>query len=129
MQRPGAILRRTGGKVGSAMVSTELFCVAITFASVFSVRLLLSCLVATTTPRRSTKDSGLLGGCADSFPPWCLVGNEGMDPYSSPYIVSNNSLHNPFPHSLLSTRESAASLPEQLSQIGEGREKSEGLRV
>ena len=28
-----------------------------------------------------------------------------MDPYSSPYIIPNNSLHNPFPHSLLSTRQ------------------------
>ena len=29
----------------------------------------------------------------------------GMDPYSSPYIIPNASLHNPFPHSLPSTRE------------------------
>ena len=28
-----------------------------------------------------------------------------MDPYSSPYIIPNNSPHNPFPHSLLSTRQ------------------------
>ena len=28
-----------------------------------------------------------------------------MDRYYSPYIVPNNRLHNPFPHSLLSTRE------------------------
>ena len=28
-----------------------------------------------------------------------------MDPYSSPYIIPNNSHYNPFPHSLLSTRE------------------------
>ena len=28
---------------------------------------------------------------------WCLVGNGGMDPYSSPYIIPNNSPHNPFP--------------------------------
>ena len=34
---------------------------------------------------------------------WCLVGNGGLDPYSSPYIIPNNSLHNPFPHSLLRT--------------------------
>ena len=26
-----------------------------------------------------------------------LVGNGGVDPYSSPYIIPNNSLHNPFP--------------------------------
>ena len=24
---------------------------------------------------------------------WCLVGNEGMDPYSSPYIIPIDSLH------------------------------------
>ena len=30
--------------------------------------------------------------------PWCLVGNGGMDPYSSPYIIPNDSPHNPFPH-------------------------------
>ena len=29
-----------------------------------------------------------------------------MDPYSSPYIIPNNSPHNPFPHSLLRTRQS-----------------------
>ena len=28
-----------------------------------------------------------------------------MDPYSSPYIIPNNCLHNPFPHSLLRTRQ------------------------
>ena len=28
-----------------------------------------------------------------------------MDPYSSPYIIPNNGPRNPFPHSLLSTRE------------------------
>ena len=36
---------------------------------------------------------------------WFLVGNGGMDPYSSPYIIPNNSLHNPFPHSPLRTRQ------------------------
>ena len=36
---------------------------------------------------------------------WCLVGNGGMDPHTSPYIIPNNSLHNPFPHSLLRTRQ------------------------
>ena len=38
----------------------------------------------------------------------CLVGLVGkgeLDPYSSLYIIPNNSPHNPFPHSLLSTRE------------------------
>ena len=34
---------------------------------------------------------------------WFLVGNEGMDPHSSPYIIPNNSPHNPLPHSPLST--------------------------
>ena len=28
-----------------------------------------------------------------------------MDPYGSPHIVPNTSLHNPFPHSLLRTRQ------------------------
>ena len=28
-----------------------------------------------------------------------------MDPYSSPYIIPNNSPHSPFPHSLLRTRQ------------------------
>ena len=32
-------------------------------------------------------------------------GNGGMDPYSSPYIIPNHSPNNPFPHSLLSTRQ------------------------
>ena len=36
---------------------------------------------------------------------WCLVRNGGMDPYSSPYIIPSNCLHNPFPHSLLRTRQ------------------------
>ena len=28
-----------------------------------------------------------------------------MDPYSSPYRIPNNGAHNPFPHSLLRTRQ------------------------
>ena len=28
-----------------------------------------------------------------------------MDPYSSPYILPNNGLHNEFPHSLLRARQ------------------------
>ena len=36
--------------------------------------------------------------------PWCLVGNGGTDPYSSPYTIPHNSPTH-FPHSLLSTRE------------------------
>ena len=32
-----------------------------------------------------------------------------MDPYTSPYIIPNNSLHNPFPHSLLRTRQPGSS--------------------
>ena len=39
--------------------------------------------------------------CAMShYSPWCLVGNGGMDPYSSPYIIPKSSPHNfipPFP--------------------------------
>ena len=31
-----------------------------------------------------------------------------MDPYSSPYIIPTNNPYNPFPHSLLSTRESCS---------------------
>ena len=40
-------------------------------------------------------------------PPDCqfLVGNGGIDPYSSPYIIPDNSLQNLFPHSLQSTRQ------------------------
>ena len=34
-----------------------------------------------------------------------------MDAYSSPYIIPNNSLHNPFPHSLLRTRQNKQALP------------------
>ena len=37
--------------------------------------------------------------------PWCLVGNGGMDPYSSPYIIPIDNPKDPFPHSLLSIRE------------------------
>ena len=51
---------------------------------------------------------------------WCLAGNGGMDPCSSPYIFPNNSPHNPFPHALLGTKQKkhgAWSLPEWL-QIG-----------
>ena len=34
-----------------------------------------------------------------------------MDPDSSPYIIPNNNPYNPFPHSLLSTRESIFTVP------------------
>ena len=34
-----------------------------------------------------------------------LVGNGGMDSYSSPYIIPTSSPHKPFPHSLLRTRQ------------------------
>ena len=30
-----------------------------------------------------------------------------MDPYSSPYITPNSSPHNPFPHTLLRTRQNS----------------------
>ena len=33
-----------------------------------------------------------------------------MDPNSSPEIIPNNSLHNPFPHSLLRTRQPTSAL-------------------
>ena len=50
---------------------------------------------------------------ARAVAPWCLVGNGGMDsydsplrvPYSSSLRVPYSSPYNPFPHSLLSTRE------------------------
>ena len=29
--------------------------------------------------------------------PWCLVGNGGMDPYSSPCMIPKNNPQNPFP--------------------------------
>ena len=38
-------------------------------------------------------------------PGWRETGNGGTDPYSSLYIIPNNSPHNPFPHSLLRTRQ------------------------
>ena len=37
--------------------------------------------------------------------PWFLVGNGGMDPYSSPYVITNIGPQYPFPHSLLRTRQ------------------------
>ena len=37
--------------------------------------------------------------------PWCSAGNGGMDPYSSPRTIPNTSLHNPFLHSRLRTRQ------------------------
>ena len=42
---------------------------------------------------------------------WCLVGNGGMDPYSSPYIIPNNRPHSPFPLSFLRTRQAIAASP------------------
>ena len=38
---------------------------------------------------------------------WFLVGNGGMDPFSSPYRIPNNSPPHPFPHSPLRTRQGA----------------------
>ena len=40
-----------------------------------------------------------------------------MDPYSSPYIIPNNSLHNPCPHSLLSTRKGSLDLGNKTLRI------------
>ena len=34
-----------------------------------------------------------------------------MDPYSSPDIIPNNSPHNPFPHSLVRTRQFSVECP------------------
>ena len=44
-------------------------------------------------------------GSVRKLTPWCLGGNGGMDPYSSPYIIPKNNPYVPFPHSLLSTKE------------------------
>ena len=49
-----------------------------------------------------------------------------MDPYASPYIIPNNSPHNPFPHSLLRTRQSAA---EDLKQRPVGTKQTGTLRL
>ena len=65
-------------------------------------------ITAARTARSSTRRSSEHGvsTCHRQKPstPWCLAGNGGVDPYTSPYIIPNNSPHNPFPHSLLSTR-------------------------
>ena len=39
-----------------------------------------------------------------------------MDPYSSPYIIPNNSPHNPFPHSLIGTRQYTLQEAQLLSE-------------
>ena len=58
---------------------------------------------------------------------WCLRGNGGMDPYRSPYITPSSNPYNPFPNSLLSTREFLAFLGfglrvgVPLSHAGEGK--------
>ena len=40
--------------------------------------------------------AGFTQACAKKLSTvWCLVGNGGLDPYSSPLLVPNNSLHNP----------------------------------
>ena len=49
-----------------------------------------------------------------------------MDPYSSPYIIPNNSHYNPFPHSLLSTRESSSGC-DQLMERFPGNLQTPGL--
>ena len=37
--------------------------------------------------------------------PWCLVGDGGIDPCISPYVIPNNRPHKPVPQSLLRTRQ------------------------
>ena len=51
-------------------------------------------------PRLESKADGNVRAEAGSSP-WCLVENGAMDPYTGPCIIPNDSLHNPFPHSLL----------------------------
>ena len=46
---------------------------------------------------------------------WFLVGNGGMDPYDSPLRSPLVGPNNPFPHSLLRTREKTAELRRVLS--------------
>ena len=43
-----------------------------------------------------------------------------MDPYSSPYIIPNNSPHNPFPHSLLSHLFAAGAIGRELFLLWQG---------
>ena len=53
-----------------------------------------------------------------------------MDPYSSPEIIPKNRLQNPFPHSLLRTRQAAAesSSQELLSRLSVLEAKAAKLR-
>ena len=43
-----------------------------------------------------------------------------MNPYSSPYIIPNNSSQYPFPHSLLSSRELITARPKSNLGIKKG---------
>ena len=68
------------------------------------------CPCTDVTTLLSTRECRVLGSHLDAnSTPWCLVGNGGMDPCSSPYIIipSNRPQH-PFPHSLLRTRQVSA---------------------
>ena len=73
-------------------------------------------------PRRRHWPSGPLAPAGKRFPCWgqserflgcgslvlsrlSTVGNRGMDPYSRPDVTPHNSPHNPFPHSLLRTKQ------------------------
>ena len=62
---------------------------------------------------------------------WCLVGNGGMDPHSSPYMIPKNSPPNPFPHSLLRTRQYGLRFWEtpQAQSSGPRIDPSVGFRV
>ena len=43
-----------------------------------------------------------------------------MDPYSSPYIIHNNTPHNPFPHSLLRIRQNIRTAPATWAPLSRG---------
>ena len=55
--------------------------------------------------RHCQKQESRSHGTLNSKAVWFLVGNGGMDPYSSPHIIPNNSPQNPFPHSRRRTRQ------------------------
>ena len=50
---------------------------------------------------------------------WCLQREEKIDPYSSPYVTPNSSPHNPFPNSLLRTRQAIGLEADQSLSTGE----------
>ena len=63
---------------------------------------------ARTTTSTTASRTATMTGRTSTTTVWFLVGNGGMDPYSSPYIIPKYSPHNPFPHSLLRTRQTTS---------------------